>query len=243
MIWAAEPHNGGDFAMVRRMAVMALSLLLIATTAIGQEPDTVSFNAGKGRSVSGKNRIVSQNRPTIVLDVTRELTSVGVINFPLKRKAQVERYLFVRADESGRAQRLFIAQFESLLPGIAGSYTIPATNPTRIGTHDYQTQVGFFNFAAMIAANPGAEAEQTRAYLNRLGVKVDDDFVVARYARVASEDKRSELILFYYENVRELGATRAELEDGGSRASERKRIFTEFAARALRSFEVVADKS
>jgi hypothetical protein len=94
-----------------------------------------------------------------------------------------------RAAKSGKAERLFIVQFESTLPGIKGGYSFPMTNTTRIGSHDYQTQVGFFNFAQTIAANPGAEAEQTKVYLNRNGVQVDDDFLVARYARVASEDK------------------------------------------------------
>jgi hypothetical protein len=205
-----------------------------------QQP-IVSFNAGKGRSISGKGRIVSLENPTIVIDVSRELRSLGVINFTLKKVAQVERYIFVDADKSGRAQRLFIAQFESILPGIKGAYSFPMMNVTRIGSHDYQTQVGVFNFAQTIAANPGAEAEQTKIYLNHNGVLVDDDFLIARYARVASEDKRHELILFYLESLRDLNLKRSEFEQGGSRLSEREKIFAEFAARAQQSFKVIAD--
>lgn len=201
----------------------------------------VSPNAGRGRSLS-KHRIVSLENPTIVIDVSEQLRSLGILNFPLKGVAQVERYVFASVDEGGRARRLFIAQFESVLPGVKGGYSFPLTNPTRIGRHDYQTQVGFFNFAQTIAANPGAEAEQTRAFLDRNGVRVDDDFLVARYARVASEDKRHELILFYYESLRDLGLARADLEQGGSRAPEAGKIFTEFAARARQSFKVVDGK-
>jgi len=232
------------------LMISIVTALMVGQTGSSQtnnpaEPQKVpvSFNAGKGRSLSSKNRIVSQNNPTIVIDVSRELSSMGIINFPLKNAAQVERYVFVRSNESGRAQRLFIAQFESVLPGVKGGYSFPMTNPTRIGRHDYQMQVGFFNFASTIAANPGAEAEQTKVYLNRNGVQVDDDFLVARYARVASEDKRHELILFYLENVRELDLTRSELEEGGSRSPEREKVFAEFAARARRSFKVVDGKS
>jgi hypothetical protein len=203
----------------------------------------VSFNSGKGRSISSKGRIVSLERPTIVIDVSSTLRSLGVINFTLKKVAQVERYIFVDSDKSGRAQRLFIAQFESILPGIKGEYSFPMTNVTRLGSHDYQTQVGIFNFAQTIAANPGAEAEQTKIYLNRNGVQVGDDFLIARYARIASEDKRHELILFYLESLRDLNLTRSELEQDGSRSSEREKIFPAFAARAQQSFKVVADKS
>jgi hypothetical protein len=210
------------------------------TSAEVQEP--VSYNAGKGRSISGKGRIVSLENPTIVIDVSKELRSLGVINFTLKKVAQVERYIFVDCHGSGRAQRLFIAQFESVLPGIKGGYSFPMTNVTRIGNHDYTTQLGFFTFAQGIAANPGAEADQTKAYLDRMGVQVNDDFLIARYARAVGEDKRHELIFFYLENLRDLNLTRSELDQDGSRASERERLLAELAARALKSFKVT-DKS
>lgn len=226
-----------------RFVSIVIALLFVGQPGSSQTDPPVSFHAGKGRSISSKNRIVSQNDPTIVIDVSRELSSMGVINFPLKKAAQVERYLFVRSDESGRAQRLFIVQFESVLPGVKGGYSFPMTRAVHIGSHDYQAQVGFFNFARTIAANPGAEAEQTKLYLNGHGVQVDDDFLVARYARVASEDKRHELIFFYLENVRDLGLTRSELEEGGSRSSEREKVFAEFAARARGSFKVADGKS
>jgi len=231
--------------------LVVLLLLAAGKTSISQANNTaaerlkqdlpVSPNAGRGRSLS-KNRIVSLENPTIVIDVSKQLRGLGILNFPLKGVAQVERYVFAGTDESGRARRLFIAQFESVLPGVKGGYSFPSTNPTRIGRHDYQTQVGFFNFAQAIAANPGAEAEQTRAFLRRNGVRVDDDLLVARYARVASEDRRHELILFYYESLRELGLARADLEQGGSRAPEAGKIFREFAARARESFGVVDGK-
>ena len=176
-----------------------------------------------------------------MIDVSDGLRSLGVINFTLKKVAQVERYIFVDSDTGARAQRLFIAQFESILPGIKGESSFPMTNAKRIGSHDYQTQLGFFNFAQTIAANPEAEAEQTKIYLNRNGVQVDDDFLVARYARIASKDKRHELILFYLENLRDLNLNRSELEQGGSRSSAREKIFADFAARAQQSFKVFAD--
>lgn len=240
---------------VRLTAVILLAVLQLVSarqTSYSQTINTaaespkqdlpVSSNAGRGRSLS-KNRIVSLENPTIVIDVTEQLRGLGILNFPLKGVAQVERYVFAGVGEGGRARRLFIAQFESVLPGVKGGYSFPLTNPTRIGLHDYQTQVGIFNFAQAIAANPGAEAEQTRAFLSRNGVRVDEDFLVARYARVAGEDKRHELILFYYESLRDLGLARADLEQGGSRAPEAGKIFSEFAARARQSFKVVDGKS
>jgi hypothetical protein len=250
---SARPLNGRSTEWsIMRFTTLIISIVIVlflvgqtnnSQTTNPAEPQKplVSFNSGKGRSLSSKGRIVSQENPTIVIDVSDGLPSLGVINFTLKKVAQVERYIFVDCDKSGRAQRLFITQFESILPGIKGEYSFPITNATRIGSHEYQTQVGFFNFAQTIAANPGAEAEQTRIYLNRNSVQVDDDFLVARYARIASQDNRHELIFFCLENLRDLNLTRSELEQGGSRSSERKKIFAHFAARSQQSFKVVAD--
>ena len=201
-----------------------------------------STNAGPGRSVN-KNSIISLKFPSVRIDVDEQLHHIGILNFTLKKVAQVERYIYARSDESGRVQRLFIAQFESVLPGIKGGYSFEVINPTRLGNHDYQTNLGFFNFTQTIAANPGAEAEQTKALLDRKGLKVDEDYLVARYARIVDTEKRHELILFYLENLRDLGFTRTELEPGGRRASEAEKAFNDFAARARRSFKVIDGKS
>jgi uncharacterized protein (TIGR02246 family) len=199
---------------------------------------SVSSNAGAGRSLHG-NKLISQKLPSIKIDVDEQLRHAGILNFTLKKVAQVERYIYARAGEGGRVQRLLIMQFEGILPGVKGSYSFEVTNATRLGAHDYQTNLGFFNFAQTIAANPGAEAEHTKTFLDQKGLKVDDDFLVARYARVVDAEKRHELILFYLENLRDLGFTRAELEQGGARASEAQKAFNDFAARATQSFKIV----
>jgi uncharacterized protein (TIGR02246 family) len=202
----------------------------------------VSSNTDAGRSLQ-ENTIVSPKLPPISIDVDKQLRHIGILNFTLKKVAQVERYLFARADENKRVQRLFIAQFESILPGVKGGYSFKVENATQLGEHDYQTNVGFFNFAERIAQSPGAEAEHTKAFLEKNGLKVDDDFLVARYARITDAEKRHELILFYMENLRDMGFTRAELERGGARAAEAAKIFNDFAARAAQSFKVVDGKS
>ena len=206
-----------------------------------QRSSTVSSNAGAGRSLHG-NRLISLKFPSIEIDVDEQLRHAGILNFTLKKVAQVERYIYARADESGRVQRLLIMQFEAILPGVKGGYTFQVTNATRLGAHDYQTDVGFFNFAQTIAANPGAEAEKTKAFLDQKGLKVDDDYLVAQYARIGDTEKRHELILFYLEKLRDLGLTRAELEPSGRLASEAEKAFNDFAARARQSFTVVDGK-
>ncbi|HEX8368335.1 MAG TPA: nuclear transport factor 2 family protein [Pyrinomonadaceae bacterium] len=198
----------------------------------------VSSNAGKGRSVN-KNKILSLENPTVRIEVDEQLQNVGILNFILKNVARVERYVYARHDENKRIRRLFIAQFEAILPGVKGGYTFQVIKPTRLGNFDYQTDIGVYNFAERIAANPGAEPEVTKALFDQNGLKADEDYLVARYARITDAvDKRHELILFYFETLRDSGFTRTQLESGGKPTPEAEKLYGEFADRAARSFKV-----
>jgi hypothetical protein len=138
---------------------------------------------------------------------------------------------------------MVIVQFESILPPAKGAYTFGVENPTRLGMHDYQTQAGFFNFDAAAAARPGAEAEHTRAFLAERGWTIaGEDFAVARYARVVADDKRSEIIVFYYENLRGFGRTLEDLDAGGPHAAESERLLLDVAARSRVAFAIRDDK-
>ena len=198
----------------------------VVASHLSKVPPPVSSNAGQGRSLTG-NRLLSLRPPSLAIEVDEQLPHAGILNFTLKEVAQVERYIYARADEAGAVQRMLIIQFESILPGVKGSYSFPITNPTRIGDYDYDTSTGIYNFAKTIAANPGAEAEHTKALLVKNGFKVDHDFRVARYARIVGDEKRSELIFFYLEKVT------ADAEQG----------FSELEARARKSFTIKDHKS
>jgi hypothetical protein len=213
-----------------------MCLLLALAGSAKAETDTA--RAGSGRWVRGGHTIVSPRVTPIQIEVDRRLPHVGVLAFTLKKVAEVERFVFARSDTSGRVQAMLIAQFESILPGVKGGYTFEVTSATRLGRHDYQTSVGLFSFSRTAATNPGAEAEHTQEFLARHRLNVDDDFLVARYARVTDATKRHELILFYYENLRDLGITRAEVETGGA---EVQAIFRDFAARSIRALKVTGD--
>ena len=187
-----------------------------------------------------RNRtLVSREQPPMDLAVDPRLESVGSLEFDLKQAARVQRFVFASRDGRGVPARMLIVQFESILPDAKGSYTFGMENPTRLGAHDYQTQLGFFNFDEAATARPGAEAEHTRAFLAERGWNVaGENFIVARYARVVDDAKRSELIVFYLENLRTLDRTREELQDGGARAAERAGLLRDVAARSRLSFTI-----
>ena len=183
--------------------------------------------------------LVSRELPRMDMAVDPRLEHVGSLEFDLKQAARVQRFVFASRDEKGWPARLLIVQFESMLPGVTGEYTFGLKNPTRLGAHDYQSQTGLFNFDEAAAAQAGAEADRTRAFLAGKGWRVEgEDFLRARYARIVDTEQRSEIIVFYYENVRTLGRTRRELEPGGSRASELEGLLRDVAARARGTFTI-----
>src|SRR6266581_35774 len=66
------------------------------------------------RAVSG-NRIVSRE-PRLRVDVDGTLKYIGMFDFNIRDAAHAERILFADADANGNVRRLFVVQFESMLP-------------------------------------------------------------------------------------------------------------------------------
>lgn len=204
---------------------------------VPEEPDAASARADSVRSVR-HNVLVSRALPPMRMEVDPRLPYVGALSFPMGTAVQVQRHVFASRDDRGRPRRMLIVQFESLGPESKG-YTFRIENPTRLGAHDYRTDLGLFNFDSAAAARPGAEAEHTQRYLAGQGIGVaGEDFLVARYARTVDAERRSEIIVFYYENLREHGATRAELQAGGRRESERQGLLRDVAARSRITFAI-----
>ena len=161
-------------------------------THIGQSASVVN------RSVSG-NRLVSRE-PRVTVEVSAALKYIGRLEFDIRDAAHAERIVFADADTNGNVRRLFVVQFESMLPDHSGSYDSPSSNPVRIGPYDFNEAVGKYEFAASIKAKPGAEAELTRDFLAQKGLRVDAPLFIARYETTTDQPRRSEMVIFYWED-------------------------------------------
>ena len=152
------------------------------------------------RTVGG-HTIVSNN-PKLNIEVDPSLPFVGSFAMNIRDAARAERYIFAEGDASGNVRRMLIAQFEEMLPSHRGVYDVPKnTKFVRIGPFDFQQVSGQYNFAAAVAAKPGAEAERTRDFLLSKGLKVDRNLTVARFEAHTDLAQRSELIIFYWEEA------------------------------------------
>ena len=230
------------------MDPLATTVLLLTLTATAPgAPSSAAPTAPAPQRASAQDTVrfvrdhalVSRKLPRMTMAVDPRLEYIGALEFDLKQAARVQRHVFASRDDQGSPARMLIIQFESMLPAAKGAYTFGLENPTRWGAHDYQTQAGFFNFDEAAAARPGAEAEHTKKFLAEKGWKVGgQDFLVARYARIVDDKKRSEIIVFYYENMRWLDRTRRELDAGGNHEQELEGILRDVMARARITFTI-----
>ena len=151
------------------------------------------------RTVSG-HRIASRE-PRLTLAVDETLKYVGTFDFNIRDAAHAERLVFADADASGNVRRLFVVQFETMLPAHRGAYDFAPSNPVHLGLFDFNETIGRYSFAAAIKAKPGAEAERTRDFLAERGLHVDAPLVVARYETTTDTQRRSELLILYWEDA------------------------------------------
>ncbi|MEK6408954.1 MAG: hypothetical protein AABN34_18680 [Acidobacteriota bacterium] len=187
--------NAGNLAVPIAASVSSayLTAVLPWTEAhIGQGASAVN------RSVNG-NRLVSRE-PRVTVEVDPALKYIGRLEFDIRDAAHAERVVFADADAKGNVRRLFIVQFESMLPDHQGSYDFASSNPVRIGPYDFNEAVGKYEFAASIKAKPGAEAELTREFLAQKGLRVDAPLFIARYETTTDQQRRSEMVIFYWED-------------------------------------------
>jgi len=169
------------------MAKLVLTLLLLLISAVSPS-----------RKIEG-NRIISSD-PRLVIDVTSGLKFIGRFEGDIRDAAHYERIVFADADANGNIHRLWIAQFESMLPGHRGSYDSKMNNRVQIGPLAFDQQVGRYSFSRSIASKPGGEAEKTKQFLVGRGLVLDDDLTVARFETHTDAQNRSELLIFYWEH-------------------------------------------
>ena len=146
------------------------------------------------------HRIVSRSQK-VTIDVDPSLNFLGRIGIDIRDAAHAERIMFANADAAGNVRRLWIAQFEKMTPQHRGAYDVHNDHPVVIGPFTFNQSQGRYSFAAAIAAKPGLEADQTRAFLARHGMKIEGDLAVARFETLTDPSRRAELIIFYWEDL------------------------------------------
>ena len=174
------------------LSVLLLSLTCSAVGAQVRPPDMAV------RQVEGYV-LISPDQPKIRLQVDKAFTALPVLAFPIRGDTWVERYIFVDSEQDQTIRRLVVVQFEHAQVGSSFRFVYPARPPMQWGSAIYRHGTFMADDAAEITEHPDLEVARTKAYLTSKGYKLRAWWRVARLARAADPEGKTEIIIFYQE--------------------------------------------
>jgi hypothetical protein len=175
--------------------------------------------------------IHSDTLPRVSVSVDPALGYLGRIDLDVDGRARAEQHLFGEL-RNGRLARAVIVHFEHFLPGNAHTFEYPRLRMTRLGSHEFLHQTwplpdwDLFRLPEMVR------------FLTGRGIEAGTDWIVSRYVRVVSEDRKHEFIIFYMEAGTSLPVPVAELRPGGRARGEWPAIEQGLIGRAAAAFDV-----
>lgn len=200
-------------------------------------PQTQARQDHPNRSVR-ENVLISDSFPNIRVKVDPGLRYVGSFVFTIPGMAVGERYVFVEARDK-RVNRLFIAQFEGVLPTSAETYNYNFATALPLGGHRFRQNTFAFSNRKGGEENPASEGPLTVDFLTRNGYAVPDEMMASRFVTVPDPERKHELILFYMESIAGSGHRLEEFYQGDSRTPLWEELSQDLTKRSLESFRIL----
>lgn len=193
--------------------------------------------AQETRRVVG-NTIVSDKLPAIKVQVDKAFKYLGKFDFVIGAIAKGERFVFVEATRKKRIKRLFIAQFEQILPTSQEIYRYNFDKAILLGEHRFRHNTFAFSGAEAKRENPKGEASLTADFLAAKGFRLEDELMSSRFLTVPDQAKKNEMILFYIENISKTGRRLADLYVGDEETVVWKAITSGLKDRSSAAFKI-----
>ena len=181
--------------------------------------------------------LVSPADPPMRLAVDRTLRYVGATSLVIKGLARAERHHWI-ASVRGRVQRMVVAQFEGFLPSNDQAYRYRLPDPVTMGGETWGSWIFCYSLSQEVADEPEAESADTVRHLSTIGLELEDEQVMVRYARIVGDDARNEVLIFYNEPLQPLGHSLATASEDGSLRPGLESLGIDLRARARRAFRV-----
>lgn len=211
----------------KNYCALILMLMLLSVFNFGQETE---------RKVEGKTIFSAQN-PRIKIQLRGDFEFVGQFDFKIKDVAGGERYIFADTRQ-GKVRRLFILQFEAILPASNEIFRYNFDKAQLIGGHKFRSNTFAFSNTEARRENPQGEAALTEKLLKEKGFGLEDELMTARFVTVPDEAKKHELILFYVENVDSTKYRLTDFYNGEEETEVWKKLSADLLKRAMKSFKI-----
>lgn len=209
-----------------RFWALGTMLLTLAVSSFGQVIRKIENNA-----------LISSDLPKIVVRIDKKFKYVGKVDFRIRDVAVGERYVFVDA-RGKNVQRLFMAQFEHILPESTEIYRYSFDKALDFDGHKFRQNTYAFSNLSAVTENPTGEAALTQTFLKEKGFRLEDELMMSRFITVPDPEKKHELILFYIENITPTKQRLADFYTGDEETEVWRRISQDLTKRSLGAFKV-----
>lgn len=213
--------------LTRNLGLIFCLLLVLSGLTAGQQIE---------RKVNGKI-LISNQLPEIKVKLQGNFKFVGKFDFTIPDFGKGERYVFVDARKR-KIRRLFIAQFEAILPESKEIYRYNFDNAQKFGQHKFRQNTFAYSNLEAKKENPAGEAALTEKFLKEKGYLLEDELMMSRFVTVPDLEKKHELILFYLENVSQTNHKLSDFYQGDDDTEIWKQISRDLTIRSLKAFKI-----
>lgn len=196
----------------------------------------INFGQQIERKVVGKT-LISNQLPKIKVKLKGNFKFVGKFDFTIRDVAKGERFVFVDAKKN-KIQRLFIAQFEAILPTSEEIYRYNFDKAQKFGEHKFRQNTFAYSNTEARKENTKGEGVLTEDFLKEKGYLLEDELMMSRFLTVPDVEKKHELILFYLENVNQTNRNLADFYKGDEETEVWREISRNLTARSLKAFKI-----
>lgn len=212
----------------RKFLILVSVLTLLTLNCFGQNIE---------RTVKGKT-LISNQYPNIEIELSGDFKYVGKFDFTIRDIAKGERYVFVEADKRKKIKRMFIAQFEEILPDSTEIYRYNFERAQKFGSHKFRQNTFAYSNNESRKENPLGEGVLTEDFLKQKGYQLEDELMMSRFVTVPDAEKKRELILFYIENVSPTNRYVTDFYSGDNETEIWRQISKDLTERSLKAFKI-----
>ena len=148
-----------------------------------------------------------------------------------------ERFVFVDAEEES-VKRLFLVQFEAFLEGVDDYFRYDLSKSPTVAGYPFRSNGFAFDVTESRRRDPGSESSLTAEFLEANGYAVPAEWMMWRSLTVTDLERKSEIILFYVEDVASTGLTLTDLYENDRDTEAWRSIQAELKERASTAFSL-----
>lgn len=227
--------------MHRRLLLQSTLATVLMPSAASTEP-TPAYRAPE--RLVRRNRLRSLADPAVTIRVPRAARYLGAARWPLYDVADCEVHVFAEATPSKLVKRLYWVQFEQFLPQHPGQeydFTRPVfIRETRWGANWFRrARFGPTNEPPAV----GSDLERVTDLIVKAGLTLPANIVNVKLGRLLDDPSntglgRKELLLFYWEDMADLGVALADLITDDQTNARWASIESGLVERAAKSFDI-----